>query len=292
MNDETIKKVPHTFLTSMAYSIFLRHDVLMNYYKAILQYDGTDRIGFQWQEGMPTIQGDLNLSLQTILQGKVTTRAASRTDKGVHAFGQVVKISAEDTSMLDATRLNAALPSHIRCLDVSPCRGDFIPSVDQTSKEYRYLFTNTPGVSGTDQRYIAQTPYPLNITHIESCVAMLKGTKDFKNFWSIGGPSNTTLREIIETDLTIIDPHELFRDSLFTAGQVTSCWQFRIKGKGFLKHMVRHLVGALWMVGNGRLSVQDFSDLLHGEQKKQRPWKKADPRGLYLLKVSYESDQS
>lgn len=263
----------------------------MNYYKAILQYDGSDRMGFQYQDGMPTIQGDLNLSLEKILQGKVTTRAASRTDKGVHAMGQVVKISAEDSSPLDSARVNSALPSHMRCLDLSSCAGDFIPSVDQVSKEYRYLFTNTPGISGENQRYIAQTPYPLNMDHIQSCVEMLKGTNDFRNFWSIGGISNTTIREILECDLTMINPHELFEDTFFTAGDVTSCWQFRIIGKGFLKHMVRHLVGSLWMVGNGRLTVKDFSELLYGQQKHQRPWKKADPRGLYLMRVNYESTE-
>lgn len=262
----------------------------MNYYKAILQYDGTNRGGFQWQEGQATIQGDLNQSLQQILHGKVTTRAASRTDKGVHAFGQVVKISAEDPSILEGARLNEVLPSHIRCLDLSSCRSDFIPSVDQHSKEYRYLFTNTPGISGREQRYIAQTPFTLNFDHIQTCVKMLSGKNDFRNFWSIGGIANTTLRDIHQCDLTMIAPQQLFKDSLFTAGEVSSCWQFRIVGKGFLKHMVRHLVGALWMVGNGRLSVKDFSNLLHGEQKEQRPWKKADPRGLYLIKVNYESE--
>jgi tRNA pseudouridine38-40 synthase len=262
----------------------------MNYYKAILQYDGTDRIGFQYQDDMPTIQGDLNLSLQKILTGKVTTRAASRTDKGVHAFGQVVKISAEDSSPLDAEGLNSCLPSHMRCLSITSCAGDFIPSIDQLSKEYRYLFTNTPGISGQHQRYIAQTPFQLNFENIQTCVSMLKGRNDFKNFWSIGGQSDTTLRDILECDLTMIDPRELFKNSLFSPGEVTSCWQFRIKGKGFLKHMVRHLVGALWMVGNGRLSTEDFSELLLGEQREQRPWKKADPRGLYLLKVNYEPD--
>ncbi len=267
-----------------------KYDSVMNYFKAILQYDGTERMGFQCQVGMPTIQGDLNLSLQKILKGKVTTRAASRTDKGVHAFGQVAKISAEDSGPLNVIQLNAVLPSHIRCLEISPCEGAFIPSIDQISKEYRYLFTNTPGFAGLGQRYIAQTPFPLNIGHLQTCVAMLKGTNDFRNFWSIGGKSNTTLRDILQCDLTIIDPRELFRNTLFTAGEVTCCWQFRIVGKGFLKHMVRHLVGALWMVGNGRLSVEDFSHLLHGEQKEQRPWKKADPRGLYLLKVSYEAE--
>lgn len=245
-------------------------------------------MGFQWQEGMPTIQGDLNLSLQKILEGKVTTRAASRTDKGVHAFAQVVKISAEDSSLLDAMKLNAVLPSHMKCLKLVPCAGDFLPSVDQVSKEYRYLFTNTPGISGQEQRYIAQTPFTLNFDHIQTCVEMIKGRNDFKNFWSIGGVSNTTIRDIFECDLMMIDPRELFKGSLFEAQEVTSCWQFRIVGTGFLKHMVRHLMGALWMVGNGRLTVDDFAKLLHGEQQEARPWKKADPRGLYLLKVSYE----
>ncbi len=270
----------------------LGQDGFMNYYKAILQYDGSNHMGFQYQEGLSTIQGDLNHSLRLLLEGKVTTRAASRTDKGVHAFGQVVKISTEDSSLLDAARLNSTLPSHIRCLTLSPTKGDFVPSVDQVSKEYRYLFTNTPGISGTDQHFIANTPYNLNFDHIQTCVEMIKGTKDFRNFWSIGGISNTTIRNIHEFDLLTIDPRLLFRDTLFTAGEITSCWQLRIVGTGFLKHMIRHLVGALWMVGNGRLSVEDFSFLLHGEQKQQRPWKKADPRGLYLMKVSYEAEQS
>jgi tRNA pseudouridine38-40 synthase len=255
----------------------------MNYHKAILQYDGSERMGFQLQAGLPTIQGDLNLSLQQILKGEFTTRAASRTDKGVHAIGQVLKISAEDSIILDAARLNSVLPSHIKCLEISPCAAEFIPSIDLHSKEYRYLFSSVE-----NQRYIAHVAFPLHIENIQACVAMLKGTKDFRNFWSIGGIANTTTREIFESDFTLINPQDLFKDTLFSAGDVTSCWQFRIQGSGFLKHMIRHLVGALWMVGKGSLSVEEFSDLLHGEQKQMRPWKKADPRGLYLLKVSYE----
>lgn len=257
----------------------------MNYYRAILQYDGSDRMGFQRQDGLPTIQGDLDLSLKKIFRGEIATRAASRTDKGVHAIGQVVKISLEDPAPVDALRLNAVLPPHIRCLDVSSCAQEFLPSIDQITKEYRYLFTDTP-----NERHIAQAPYPLNIDDIKRCVDMLRGTNDFQNFWSIGGISNTTVREIFESDLTLIDPRDLFKSTLFSAGDITNCWQFRIVGSGFLKHMVRHLVGALWMVGNGRLSVDNFSQLLHGEQKRSRPWKKADPQGLYLFKVSYEPE--
>jgi len=255
----------------------------MYFYKTLIQYDGTERLGFQWQEGSPTIQGDLDVALQKIFTGKFSTRAASRTDKGVHAIAQVVKISAEDETPLELATFNAALPPHMTCLEISTCPAEFIPSMDQVSKEYRYLFTN----QSDEQRYIANTPNPLNIEGMQTCLEMLSGTHDFRNFWSIGGVSSTTERLILECDLTMINPQEFFKNTLFTAGPVTSCWQFRIVGTGFLKHMVRHLVGALWLVGEGKLSVDAFSQLLHGEQKQQRPWKKADPRGLYLLKVSY-----
>ena len=255
----------------------------MNYYKAIIQYDGTTRYGWQWLEGKPTIQADLDIPLKQLLNGQFTTRAASRTDKGVHAFAQVVKISAEDPSPLDLTQMNDLLPAHIRCLSITPCAREFIPSIDQISKEYRYLFTDS------EAPYIGLAPSPLNIEAIQTCVAMLKGKNDFKNFWSIGGISNSTLRDVLDCDLTQINPQDLFKDSLFSAGDITSCWQFRIVGTGFLKHMVRHLVGALWSVGTGKISVDEFSQYLIGEQKHMRPWKKADPRGLYLLKVSYES---
>ncbi len=251
----------------------------MNFHQAILQYDGTDRQGFQHSDGTQTIQSDINQSLQTILKGEFTTRAASRTDKGVHALAQVIKISAEDTFTLE--QLNTALPSHIRCLSISPCTADFIPSIDQRTKEYGYLFSNT-----ANERFIANVPHELNIDLMQTCIAMLKGTNDFKNFWSIGGVSNTTIREILACDLSVINPQDFMKDTLFTT-DTTSCWQFRIHGTGFLKHMVRHLVGALWEVGSGRLSVDEFSKLLHGELKPQRPWKKADPKGLFLVKVHY-----
>jgi tRNA pseudouridine38-40 synthase len=254
----------------------------MNYHKAILQYDGTDRHGFQHSDGALTIQGDLTQVLQTILTGDFTTRAASRTDKGVHAIAQVIKISAEDPRPLTAAQLNVALPAHIRCLEISPCPADFIPSIDQRTKEYNYLFTS----NGIDQRFIANVNSTLNIDLMQNCVAMLTGTKDFKNFWSIGGVSNTTVREIHACELSEINPQDLLKGTLFTT-TTTRCWQFRIHGTGFLKHMVRHLVGALWQVGSGKLSVDDFAKLLHGDLKPQRPWKKADPKGLFLVKVHY-----
>lgn len=252
----------------------------MRAYQAILQYDGSDRQGFQAQEGTPTIQGDLNLALENILKGDFTTRAASRTDKGVHALAQVIKITCEDTLTLE--QLNAALPAHMRILEMNPCPLEFIPSIDQRSKEYRYLFLER----GASERFIAEAPEELNIEAMQSCVRMLKGTHDFKNFWSIGGVSNTTVRELLECELTLMNPQDLFHGTLFSTN-LTQAWQFKIHGRGFLKHMVRHLMGALWQVGVGKLTPVDFENYLKGEQRSMRPWKKADPKGLFLVKVHF-----
>lgn len=259
----------------------------MRSYQAILQYDGTDRAGFMAQAGMRTIQGDLDDSLAKIIPVGFTSRAASRTDKGVHALAQVIKLSLEAPVALSREAVNSVLPAHMRCLDLSPCAADFIPSMDQYSKEYRYFFT-TNSLDGHDPRYVTIPPAPLDLEAIQACVALLAGTHDFKNFWSIGGTANTTVREVFACDLTLIDPRTFFAGTLFSAGEATSCWQFRIVGRGFMKHMVRHLVGALWSVGTGKLSVSEFEHLLTGPQKEQRPWRKADPQGLYLVKVSYE----
>jgi len=252
----------------------------MQSYKAILQYDGTDRLGFQFLADAPTIQGDLNAALATILSGEFTTRAASRTDKGVHALAQVIKITTEDMTPLTLSLLNSTLPAHMRCLDIQSCPVEFIPSMDQRTKEYCYLF------SSTGERFIAVFPAQLNIIAMQECAKLLVGVHDFKNFWSIGGVSNSTTRHILECEIAKIDPRVLFQDSLFTTS-LKECYHFRIVGTGFLKHMVRHLMGALWLVGTGRLSVEEFQRYLEGELKPQRPWKKADPKGLILVKVSY-----
>lgn len=259
----------------------------MTHYQAIMQYDGTGRAGFMAQHGMLTIQGELNESLEKIIPVGFTSRAASRTDKGVHALAQVIKISLEAPVALSMEAVNSVLPAHMRCLDLSPCAAEFIPSMDQYSKEYRYFFTTTSD-DGHDPRYIASPPAPLDLTAVQACVALLTGTHDFKNFWSIGGTANTTIREVFSCELSLINPQEFFANTLFTAGAASSCWQFRIEGRGFMKHMVRHLVGALWSVGSGKLTVEEFQHLLTGPQKEQRPWRKADPQGLYLVKVRYE----
>jgi len=262
----------------------------MNYYKATVQYDGTNYCGFQWQKDIATIQNEINVALSTLVPGKITTMSASRTDTGVHALEQIVKITSEEeidcTSFLDL--FNQALPPEIFCLKIGLCLGSFNPTQFSSSKEYRYLFSNTLESRGIENKYIASYPYELNIKAMQEAARLIVGTHDFKNFYSLGSNVKTTIREIMSCELTEVDPHSvLLNPELFPISQdLKMCYQLRIEGKGFLKHMVRNLMSALWLVGREKISVDEFSQLLSGVTKKKRVWRVATPRGLYLYRFT------
>ena len=144
---------------------------LMNYYKATIQYDGTNYCGFQWQKDIPSIQNDFNQSLTHLMSGKITTMGASRTDTGVHAIEQVVKVTSENHIECESflIRLNEILPRQIRCLEFVPCEGSFRPASDSISKEYRYLFTNVLNSGNVDQLFLANNPYQLDFDLMKKC---------------------------------------------------------------------------------------------------------------------------
>ena len=259
------------------------------YYKAVIQYDGTDYCGFQWQKDIPTIQNDLNLAIQKIVPGKITTMGASRTDTGVHAMDQVVKFTSENAINIDSNYFNQHLPSQIRCLSFEPCSGEFKPANDPISKEYRYFFSNKKNTEIKDQKFIANNPFELNIDSMKACLKLIPGTHNFQNFCSTGSNVKSTEREIILCELEEVNPNEIFGTSaLFKVpSDLETCYQLRIVGNGFLKQMVRHIVSGLWMVGNHRITVEDFGKILNGPKKKQRLWKVAPAQGLFLYKINY-----
>lgn len=263
----------------------------MNYYKAIIQYDGTHYFGFQWQKDLLTIQNDINLSLGQLLNGKITTMGASRTDTGVHAIEQIVKISSED--QFDCRTflilLNDTLPSQIRCLSIAPCEGSYRPASDHASKEYRYLFSNILELNSVGQKYIVNHPYSLDLKLMNECAQMIVGRHDFKNFCSAGSNVKTTVRDILFCDISEIDPFTVLPQSgvFFLPPDIRSCYQFRIEGRGFLKQMVRHLMRALWLVGGKKITPDEFLYLLKGPAKERRLWKVAPPQGLYLYSFKH-----
>jgi tRNA pseudouridine38-40 synthase len=218
---------------------------------------------------------------------------ASRTDTGVHAIEQVIKISSEHQIECESfvIKLNKTLPSQIRCMSVVSCQGSFRPN-GGVSKEYRYLFTNKLQSSCVEQMFIANNPYSLDLELMKKCAQKIIGKHDFRNFCSAGSNVKTTIRKISACEINEVNPHTVLpqSDLFLLPHDLIHCYQLRIEGTGFLKQMVRHLMSAIWLVGRGKLSSDEFLLLLNGSEKPKRLWKVASPRGLYLYRFNHLRD--
>lgn len=256
----------------------------MYYYKIKIQYAGTNYSGFQFLPDLKTVQGEINFALTKIINGKVTTFGASRTDTGVHAHEQIVKVSSEFEIVNLANLLNENLPTDIRCLKSESCDGDFHPSADAMTKEYRYFFTNKKQSASVP--FIVNFANPLDIEKMQMCMRLLIGEHNFCNFYSQGSNVKSSMRTIHRCELSIVLPSE-FLDKKMFATPNEECFQFLIVGNGFLKQMIRHIVSGLWMVGSGKMSVTEFAQLLDGEKSKKQLWKVAPANGLFLYKINY-----
>lgn len=217
--------------------------------------------------------------------------SASRTDSGVHALEQVIRITSTTpfTGQDNLARLNHHLPSQIRVLELDACEPSFNPALDSKSKEYSYLFTNRARAIESERKYVANISNPLDLQAINACLKEIIGTQDFCNFVSTGSSVKSTIRTVLRCDLSQINPHDFLQaSSLFPLPpQLQSCFRLRIEANGFLKQMIRHLVAGLWRVGSGKLSVDEFITLLHSPKNTKQLWRVATPSGLYLFKINY-----
>jgi len=262
----------------------------MHYYKAEVQYDGTNYAGFQWQPDIPTIQNELNLAFEKLTTKKISTLGASRTDTGVHAFSQMVKITSElkikQQNTLDS--INALLPFDIKILNFSEIDGLYNPITSSQTKEYFYLFTNLPmTINESEQRFIANFGKKLNLEIINEALTFYLGEHNFQNFYSTGSNVSNTIRTIGQIELVIVNPHEIFKNSLFSAPEsLDKCFQLKICANGFLKQMIRHIVSSLWMVGTEKMSLSELKKIIEKEKSSKQLWKVAPPNGLFLSKIN------
>ena len=260
----------------------------MNYYKAIFQYNGSQYKGFQFQEDGVTVQSQINKTLSTLLEGQVTTKGSSRTDSGVHALKQIVKITSSNpiNTTLFLSQLNQLLPKDIFCLSLDHCEGSFQPNTDN-SKEYRYFFTNDPRPRAITCPFIVNFSPKLNIELMKKCLESIVGEHDFCNFYSSGSNVTSTTRTVYLAELKQINPQELFQNSILfkVPVEIQTCFEIKILGNGFLKQMNRHLVSALWKVGSHQMNIQDFTKLLNGPKENRQFWKVAHPNGLFLWDI-------
>ncbi len=241
--------------------------------KLLLSYDGTAYRGFQVQPNGTTIQSVLEGALSRLLREEVRVRAAGRTDAGVHAREQAVDFSDSGTLPPAAVLKggNALLPPDIRILSADEVPPEFDARRHAREKEYRYFLHLSPVASPFFLRYAWHIEKSLDLGALREALAHLPGEHDFASFRGQGCTAKTTVRTIFEAEL---------------GEEVSSLYFIRISGNGFLRHMVRNLVGTLVDVAKGKVPPERIRELLALRDRTQAGLN-APARGLFLWKVTY-----
>lgn len=243
--------------------------------KLTLQYDGTEYVGWQRQETGVSIQSLLEQALEPFSGRPVTVHGAGRTDAGVHALAQVASVSlgsALDVPTL-ARALNAVLPPDVRVLAIEEADSGFHARFSATGKVYEYRIVNAPIVSAFLHRYAWHILPPLDLDAMREAAATLVGTHDFAAFQGAGSAVATTERTIRAIE---------WQDG----GGYDLPLVIRLEGDGFLRHMVRNIVGTLAEVGFGRWPSSRAAEILASRDRTQAG-ATAPARGLFLARVLY-----
>lgn len=251
----------------------------MNYYKIILSYNGSNYSGWQFQTHNPnTIQQVVEQVLKKIVNfQKISVSAASRTDTGVHAMGQVLKVGLPkdiDTCHL-ALGLNSKLPLEIRAVDVQRCERSFYPNTGSVSKEYHYYFS-TKVVPGSISDIITYFDMNIDILVMQKVCKYFIGEHDFTHFYVEGSRNVNPNRSIFDCSIEKVQFGAISQD----------IYCFKIIGSGFLKYMVRMIMDFLLKVGTGQILETEACSII--QQVKNVQLHKVKPNGLHLIKVNYQ----
>jgi tRNA pseudouridine38-40 synthase len=241
--------------------------------KLTVSYDGTGYVGWQRQGTGTSVQGCIEEALSAIEGAPVTLHGAGRTDAGVHAVGQVASARVE-TPLEDeriARALNAHLPETIRIVGVDTVPDAFHARFSALSKTYEYRIWNARVVPPFVRQYAWHRIEALDVELMARASAAIPGTHDFAAFRSARSVNHTTIREIAA--------------AAWRRGE-GSMLIFEISGKGFLRYMVRSLVGTLVEIGRRQRPVEDIARLL-AEPDRSAAGRTAPARGLFLMKVDY-----
>jgi tRNA pseudouridine38-40 synthase len=231
----------------------------MTTFKIILSYDGTDFVGWQRQANGVSIQALIEDALRALDGRDVTVTGAGRTDAGVHALGQVAAFTlARELAPGALLRaLNAHLPPAIRVLSAEDAPSAFHPRFGACAKTYRYQLWNGATMSPFDHGRAWHVPGPLDVEAMRAAAQLLVGRHDFAAFQATGSSVSTTVRDVAVSQM--VDGGVRTREeSLIESAMLT----YEVAGSGFLRHMVRIIVGSLVEVGRGRRPVEWVGTLL------------------------------
>jgi len=241
--------------------------------KLVLEYDGAGLAGWQRQKDRPTVQEHLERALSRLTGEKIVVVGAGRTDAGVHARGQAAHFKTNSRlSPLEIQRGgNALLPPHLAILSAAEAPPDWHARFSAKSKVYEYSLYVSPVRSSLKRLYAWHIPYKIDLEAMREALECLMGEHDFASFRSTGSETASTVRNILEADI-IPEPDGLVR--------------IRLKGDGFLRHMVRAIVGTLVEVGGGKISPAEFKNILESRDR-SLAGPTAPAHGLCLVEVVY-----
>lgn len=244
----------------------------MRSFKAIVEYDGSDFAGFQWQHNLRTVQGELENALGKRCEHPVKIVGAGRTDSGVHAIGQVISFHSDTKIPVDRLpiALSCTLPEDISVTKVEEVSSEFSARFSASSRVYAYLIHNRRIPSAVWRRYSTHFSEPLDVSRMQAAALGLIGDQDFASFGNELDPEHTTMREVMHCALR--------RTGEFVI--------LRIEANAFLRGMVRTIAGTLIDIGRGRREPEEIRSILDArDRRKAGP--SAPPQGLCLVKVRY-----
>lgn len=255
-------------------------------YRLKISYDGSGYEGWQVQPaGHKTIQGELNKALAKVSKSdEVSSLGSGRTDSGVHALAQIVKVRApleiESQSLMRA--LNSHLPKEIRVLDSSLSNDDFHPVRDAKWKRYNYILGTNQGMPPHLRNYVSPAVKDVDWSLVEKALKLFEGEHDFVNFSTKGTEVSTTVRTVFLTRLETMETI-----SAPGSSEKVVLKKMTFEGSGFLKQMVRLLVGTALAAGQNKVNEQEILEHLKSP-KSTKLAAVSPPQGLYLEHVEYD----
>lgn len=252
------------------------------YYKLKVSFNGANYLGWQIQKDFhPTVQGTLNNACEKVFKSsEIRTIGSGRTDTGVHSLGHIVKLVAPlDIPFVGLLKaINSNLPDDIVVLDVSECSEDFMPTNDAKKKTYRYLFTNKKIINPFHKDLVANINFDLDFDSMQKSCDLFIGKYDFSDFQCTGSEVSSAVRTVFDC--------RLYQHDTNFHNIIGEHWVFEVSGDGFLKQMVRLMVGAIWNIGRGKTTLDELNESLQKPSGK-RLGPVAPACGLYKISVEY-----
>ena len=248
-------------------------------FKLLIQYDGTEFHAWQAQNGERTIQGELERVIGMLEDAEVKVIGSGRTDAGVHAEGQVanVLLNRQFTPEKLQAAINGNLWRDIRIMNVEKVENDFHARFSAKMKTYVYRVVNAPVMSPFWMRYAHHEARPLDVNRMNETARLFLGEHDWTAFSAARSDTENRVRTI--KDFTV--------ESVWDTRNNASIIEFRISGNGFLRYMVRSIVGTMLEVGRGKKDSDTIQTAIIGGDR-DLAGKTAPANGLTLLKVDYE----